>query len=78
MTRPSPAPAIAPLLTTRQAAEVLGVSERSIRNYVRECILPAVCFAGNVRFDQADLAAFIERCKHGGPQDASAGKAGAA
>ncbi|MBX3363154.1 MAG: helix-turn-helix domain-containing protein [Phycisphaeraceae bacterium] len=64
-TPPEP-PGIKPLLTYRQAADVLGVTERSIRNYVKDGVLPAVRFCGNVRIDQSDLQAFIERNKRGG------------
>ncbi len=80
MTRHAP-PAvsgIAPLLTYVQAAKILGVTDKTIRNYVKSGLLPAVRFAGNVRIVESDLAAFIERCKQTGPQEASQGDGAAA
>lgn len=52
-------------MTYRQAAEVLGVSERSVWTLVDQGALPAVRFGGSVRIDPADLRAFIERAKGG-------------
>lgn len=51
------------LLTYRQAAEILGVVDRTIYNLVRRGALPAVRFGGNVRIDPADLQAFIAKAK---------------
>lgn len=51
------------LLTYRQAAEVLGVSERSIWTLVDQGTVPAVRFGRSVRIDPIDLRAFIERAK---------------
>lgn len=51
------------LLTYRQAAEILGVVDRTIYNLVRRGELPAVRFGGNVRIAPADLQAFIEKSK---------------
>lgn len=54
------------LLTYRQAAKVLGITERTIWSLVNEGMLPAVRFGRSVRIDPADLRAFIERAKRGG------------
>ena len=62
--QPNP-PQIDLLLTYRQAAEVLGVSERSIWTLVDQGSLPAVRFGRSVRIDPADLRAFIDRAKAG-------------
>ena len=51
------------LLTYRQAAEVLGVSDRNVWTLVNENMLPAIRFGRSVRIDPADLRAFIERAK---------------
>jgi excisionase family DNA binding protein len=51
------------LLTYRQAAEILGVSERSIWTLVDKGMLTAVRFGRCVRIDPADLRTFIERAK---------------
>lgn len=56
-------PAIDRLLTYRQAAEVLGVSDRNVWTLVDRGDLPAVRFGRSVRIDPADLRAFIERAK---------------
>ncbi len=54
---------IEPLLTSRQAAEVLGVTDRTIWTLVDAGRLPAVRFGRSVRIDPADLRAFIEHAK---------------
>lgn len=53
------------LLTYRQAAEILGVVDRTISTMVRRGELPAVRFGGSVRIDPRDLATFIEKAKGG-------------
>lgn len=61
-----------PLLNYEQAAEILGVTERSIWNYVDRGELPCVRFGKSVRIDPADLRAYIDRCKttsRGGDHD---------
>jgi excisionase family DNA binding protein len=66
VSRHEPSPSqIDRLLTYRQAAEVLGVSERSIWTLVDQGTLPAVRFGRSVRIDPADLRAFIDRAKAG-------------
>lgn len=54
------------LLTYKQAATVLGVTERTIWTLVNRGSLPVVRFGRSVRIDPADLRAFIERSKQGG------------
>lgn len=55
-----------PLLTYRQAAKVLGVTERTVWTLVHDGELPVVRFGRSVRIDPADLREFIERGKRGG------------
>jgi excisionase family DNA binding protein len=57
---------VAPLLTYKQAARVLGVTERTVWTLVHRGALQAVRFGRSVRIDPADLRAFIERSKQGG------------
>ena len=55
---------VAPLLTKKDAARVLGVTERSIDNYRIAGRIRAIKFGnGAVRFDPADLRACIEEAK---------------
>lgn len=63
------ADAFEPLLTYRQTAEVLGVTERTVRTLVSTNELPAVRFGGSVRVDPADLRRFIESSKRGTSMD---------
>jgi excisionase family DNA binding protein len=51
------------LLTYRQAAEVLGVTDRTVWKLVDQGDLPAVRFGRSVRIDPADLRAFVESAK---------------
>ena len=53
----------AQLLTYKQTAELLQVSERTVFTLVKENQLRAVRFGRTVRIDQDDLHAFIERAK---------------
>lgn len=48
--------------TIRQAAEYLGVTDRTIRNYIARGDLPASRIRGSrqVRIDQADLDALLQ------------------
>jgi len=59
-----PAPTM--LLTKRQAGREMAVSERTVHDLIRQGLLPAVRFGGNVRITRNDLQAFIERQKTGG------------
>lgn len=55
--------AFPPLMTYRQAAQVLGVTDRTLRTLVHEGRLPAVRFGRSVRIDPADLRRFIDSAK---------------
>lgn len=52
------------LLTKREAAELVGVCERTIDNW-RQCGLRVMKLAGIVRIDPNDLLRFIEQHKAG-------------
>lgn len=60
------ASAFEPLLTYREAARVLGVTERTVWTLVNSGMLPSVRFGRSVRIDPSDLREFIENAKHGG------------
>ena len=51
------------LLTYRGAAKLLGVTDRTVWQLVKDGQIPAVRFNRSVRIDPADLRAFIERAK---------------
>ncbi len=52
-----------PLLTYRQAADILGVTERTIWTLVDQGKLPAVRFGRSVRIDPTDLRSLINSAK---------------
>ena len=52
------------LLTYAQVGKVLGVTPRSVWTLVKNGELPAIRFGGSVRFDPADLRAFVKRSKN--------------
>lgn len=58
-----PTNGLQPLLTSRETAEVLGVTDRTLRTLVRTGSLLAVRFGRSVRFDPADLRKFIDEAK---------------
>ena len=58
-------PATEPLLTYRDAARLLGVSDRTVWTLVATGALRAVRFRHAVRIDPADLQEFIEQAKGG-------------
>lgn len=60
-TRPSAAEALIKLLKTDQAAEVLGIGRRTLQEKVEAREIACIRIGRAVRFDPADLAAFIER-----------------
>lgn len=60
---PIPIPSLEKLLTYRQAAEMLGVTDRTVWTLVDEGELPAVRFGRSVRIDPVDLRTYIDRCK---------------
>lgn len=51
------------LLTYRETADFLGVTDRTVRTLVSTHVLPAVRFGGSVRIDPADLREFVENAK---------------
>lgn len=51
------------LLTTRQAAWRLNISERTLYSYTQSGSIPVVRIGRAVRYDPADLRAWIERAK---------------
>ena len=56
-------PPIGELLTTEQAAQVLGVHIQTVRNYIRGAKLPAYRIAGEraIRIRRADVLALLQR-----------------
>jgi len=57
---------IGALLNKDQAAKILGITVRSLDKYTSpRGPLRAVRIGGRVLFDEADLSAFISRCKDG-------------
>jgi excisionase family DNA binding protein len=48
------------LLTLREAADVLRLSTRTLRNYVKEGTIEGRVIGGRWRFRRADLNAFFE------------------
>ena len=56
-------PVAKPLLTYRQAGELLGVTARTIFKLVKDGGLPNVKFGGSVRIDPDDLRVFIAKKK---------------
>ena len=61
----TPTPNIHKLLSYQEAAEFLGVSDRTIWALVRRKQLTAVRFGRNVRIDPEDLKVFIRKAKDG-------------
>jgi excisionase family DNA binding protein len=56
------------LLTVRQAAEALQISERKLWGMAAAGEIPRVRIGRSVRYDPTDLRAWIERQKTGGPR----------
>ena len=52
------------LLTVRQAAKVLSISERTLWSLTASGEIPAVRFGRSVRYDRIDLRRWIERAKN--------------
>ena len=52
------------LLTVRQAAKVLSISERTLFTLTQDGQIPAVRFGRSVRYDPADLRRWIEAAKN--------------
>lgn len=60
---PAPLTPLTPLLTVREAADVLRVSERTLWTLTHSGELPSVRVGRSVRYDANDLAAWIESRK---------------
>jgi len=58
-------PLVDQLLSYKDVADRLKVSDRTVWQLVRDGELPAVKFGRSVRIDPVDLRAFIERAKAG-------------
>jgi excisionase family DNA binding protein len=56
-------PAVCQLLTARQCAQRLAISERSVWSLTQRGELRAARLGRSVRYDPVDLANFIERAK---------------
>lgn len=50
-------------------ARLLGVSVKTVYKWAKEAYLPSRKFGRAVRFDQADVEAFIERGRRKGGED---------
>lgn len=50
---------LTPLLTAREAADVLRISERTLWSLTNSGELPSVRVGRSVRYDQSDLASWI-------------------
>lgn len=59
------------LLTARQAARVLAISERTLWQLTNDGLIPVVRFGRAVRYDPADLRAFVASRRTGGAAAAS-------
>lgn len=55
-----------PLLKRGEASDYLRISERHLCAITRRGELPAIKLGNSVRYAQADLDAYIERCRQGG------------
>jgi excisionase family DNA binding protein len=54
------------LLTPRQAAKALNISEKTLYNYTKAGEIPVVYVGRCKRYDPADLAGFIQHGKEQG------------
>jgi excisionase family DNA binding protein len=52
------------LLTSRQAARMLAISERTLWSLTKDGQIPAVRFGRSVRYDPRDLNAWIQSAKN--------------
>jgi len=52
-----------PLLTYREAAKLLGVTDRTVWQLVKDGKLQNVKFGRSVRIDPVDLKTFVEQAK---------------
>jgi excisionase family DNA binding protein len=60
---------VGPLYTTREVAQLLRVSTRTVQNWVRAGTLPVLRYGHILRFRQADLAAFGQVLTTGTPPE---------
>ncbi len=56
-------PAVPKLLTLKEAAELLRCDPRTLRRWTSAGLVPRVKLGGSVLYDEADLAAFVQRQK---------------
>lgn len=53
---------LAPLVASREAARLLGISQKTARSLTRRGALPAILMpSGRYRFDPSDIEAFVRR-----------------
>ena len=57
------------LVPPREAARLLSISERTLWTFTKRGAIPAVKIGRAVRYDQADLRAFVEQSKAKGAGD---------
>lgn len=53
--------AVSPLLTKKQAAEYLGIAERTLDDWRSAKLIPVIERPGFVRFMRSDLEEFVDR-----------------
>lgn len=54
---------LSPLLTVREAADLLRISERTLWTLTQQGSIPSVRVGRSVRYDQSDLAEWIDSQK---------------
>jgi excisionase family DNA binding protein len=57
------------LLTPKEAASALAISERTLWELTKRSVIPCVRIGRAVRYDLVDLQSWIERQKTGGEQE---------
>lgn len=62
------------LVRKREAASLLGISERKLDELANRGEIPAIRFGRSVRFSVSDLSDFIDRQRHSGPAPAKGGR----
>ena len=55
----------APLYTAPEVAAVLNLSTKSVYRYAKDGLIPSILIGGAVRFDPADVAAFLREHRQG-------------
>jgi excisionase family DNA binding protein len=71
-TDPPPSDPRVLLVPPPQAARAISVSERTLYTLTKRGLIPAVRIGRAVRYDPADLRAFVDRAKAACPQDGGA------